>query len=61
MNFLGTFTAGGLEVNAVDGKLEIVKEGSVKKFVQKTRLVIATRLIFPGLRRSATHGLPATL
>ena len=37
VNFLGTFTAGGLEVNAADGKLEIVKEGSVKKFVQKTR------------------------
>ncbi len=37
VNFLGTFTAGGLEVNAFDGKLEIVKEGSVKKFVKKTR------------------------
>lgn len=30
--FCGTFTAGGLKVEIVDGKLEIVKEGRVKKF-----------------------------
>ncbi len=32
--FLGTFTVKGLEVNIEDGKLVIVKEGSVKKFVK---------------------------
>jgi len=31
--FLGTFTAGGLEVEVGDGRLRIVKEGSFKKFV----------------------------
>jgi propionate CoA-transferase len=31
--FLGTFTAGGLEVEAKDGKLNIVVEGRNKKFV----------------------------
>lgn len=30
--FCGTFTAGGLKVEIVDGKLQIVKEGRVKKF-----------------------------
>lgn len=30
--FCGTFTAGGLKVEIVDGKLKIVKEGRVKKF-----------------------------
>lgn len=33
--FLGTFTAGGLEVEVRDGKLRIVKEGAVRKFVKK--------------------------
>ncbi|EOD01570.1 acetyl-CoA--acetoacetyl-CoA transferase subunit alpha [Caldisalinibacter kiritimatiensis] len=33
--FCGTFTAGGLKVNINNGKLEIVKEGKVKKFVNK--------------------------
>lgn len=32
--FLGTLTAGGLEVAIEGGKLKIVKEGSVKKFVK---------------------------
>ncbi|CAG2147998.1 Caffeate CoA-transferase [Cupriavidus yeoncheonensis] len=31
--FMGTLTAGGLEVRAVDGKLQIVREGRVKKIV----------------------------
>jgi propionate CoA-transferase len=39
VNFLGTFTAGGLEISAANGKLEIVKEGSVKKFVKAVREV----------------------
>ncbi len=32
--FCGTFTAGGLSVAVEDGKLRILKEGRVKKFVQ---------------------------
>lgn len=32
--FCTTFTNGGLEVNAVDGKLKIVREGKNKKFVK---------------------------
>ena len=31
--FVGTFTAGGLEIAVEDGMLRIVREGSVKKFV----------------------------
>lgn len=31
--FCGAFTAGGLEVEVVDGKINILKEGRVKKFV----------------------------
>lgn len=33
--FMGTFTAGGLEVAVEDGRLRIVKEGRVKKFVEQ--------------------------
>lgn len=39
VNLLGTFTAGGLEVAAADGKLTIVKEGKTKKFVKSVREV----------------------
>ena len=35
VNLVGTFTTGGLEVAAEDGKLVIKKEGKVKKFVSK--------------------------
>ncbi len=31
--FCGTFTAGGLEAEVVDGKLRILKEGRCRKFV----------------------------
>jgi len=37
--FLGTFTAGGLEVRVEDGRLSIVKEGRFKKFVPKVQQV----------------------
>jgi len=33
--FCGTFTAGGLEIRVEDGALKIVKEGRVKKFVDR--------------------------
>ena len=32
--FCGTFTAGGLKVEIADGKLNIIKEGRVKKFLE---------------------------
>jgi propionate CoA-transferase len=33
--FVGTFTAGGLEVATRDGKLEIIREGKARKFVHE--------------------------
>jgi propionate CoA-transferase len=39
MVFVGTFTAGGTKVAADDGKLRIVKEGGVKKFVNDVEQV----------------------
>lgn len=35
VNFVGTMTTGGLEIAVENGKLKIVKEGEVKKFVKK--------------------------
>ncbi len=37
--FCGTFTAGGLEVEVRDGKVHIVKEGGVKKFIRKVEQI----------------------
>jgi len=37
--FIGTFTAGGLEVKVGDGQLTIVKEGKFRKFVEKIEQV----------------------
>jgi len=31
--FMGTFTAGGLEIEVEDGKVRIVREGTIRKFV----------------------------
>lgn len=35
--FTGTFTTGGLQIRVVDGELEIVQEGRVRKFVESVR------------------------
>lgn len=37
--FCGSFTAGGLKVEVNDGKLNIVQEGKVKKFVNKVQQI----------------------
>lgn len=37
--FMGTFTAGGLKVQAEDGKLSIIKEGRSRKFIQAVEQV----------------------
>lgn len=37
--FCGTFTAGGLEVSAKDGKLVIENEGKVKKFIERVEQI----------------------
>jgi propionate CoA-transferase len=37
--FVGTFTAGGLKIKVIDGALEIVQEGKVKKFVEQVEHV----------------------
>lgn len=34
--FAGTFTTGGLDVSFADGKMRIIKEGKMRKFVKKT-------------------------
>jgi propionate CoA-transferase len=37
--FLGTFTAGGLEIAVEDGGLRIVREGKVRKFVERVEQI----------------------
>ncbi len=37
--YCGTFAAGGLDVEVKDGKLEILKEGKVKKFIDKVEQI----------------------
>lgn len=37
--FVGTFTAGGLEIEIKDGKLKIVREGKNKKFLNQVRQI----------------------
>ncbi len=37
--FAGTFTAGGLKVQAADGKLNIIQEGKAKKFIKKVQQI----------------------
>lgn len=37
--FCGTFTTGGLEVKMADGKLEILKEGKIRKFIKNVEQI----------------------
>jgi propionate CoA-transferase len=54
--FTGTFTTGGLEVEFKDGKLFILKEGKVKKFVQA-----ADHITYPVRRNVAERGQQAKI
>ncbi len=50
--FTGTFTTGGLDVAFADGKLCIIKEGKVRKFVNKAEHV--TYSVIDGVKRGQT-------
>lgn len=54
--FTGTFTTGGLDVSFSDGKLKIVKEGKVNKFVQA-----ADHITYPVRRNVAERGQRALI
>ncbi|KRQ89828.1 acyl CoA:acetate/3-ketoacid CoA transferase [Bradyrhizobium valentinum] len=53
--FAGTFTTGGLDVAFEGGKLRIVKEGKVRKFVEKTEQI--TYSVIGGVKRGQTARL----
>jgi propionate CoA-transferase len=50
--FTGTFTTGGLEVDFSDGKLNIVKEGKVRKFAKQVEHI--TYAVIDGVKRGQT-------
>ena len=50
--FTGTFTTGGLDVEFADGKLRIVNEGKVRKFVGKAEHI--TYSVIDGVKRGQT-------
>ena len=53
--FSGTFTAGGLKVKAGDGTLTIVKEGKIKKFLNRVEdIASAARTHGASARRPST-------
>lgn len=54
--FTGTFTTGGLEIEFKDGRLAILKEGKVKKFVRE-----ADQITYPVRRNVAERGQKATI
>src|SRR5205085_12236352 len=51
--FVGTFTACGLEVGIVDGKVRILREGSERKFVERVEHVTYSGSV------AAARGQPA--
>lgn len=48
--FMGSFTAGGLKIDVLDGKLRIVQEGKTRKFVKKVE-----EITFSGAVAAADH------
>jgi propionate CoA-transferase len=50
--FAGTFTTGGLEIDCTDGKMRIVREGKVRKFVTQADHI--TYLVSQGVQRGQT-------
>jgi len=54
--FTGTFTTGGLEVAAEDGKLRILREGKVRKFVAR-----ADHITYPVRKNVAERGQSARI
>lgn len=53
--FCGTLTAGGLEVTIQDGKLVIVKEGKVKKFVPKVEQITFSGIYARSVRQPVLY------
>ena len=56
--FTGTFTTGGLSVDVVDGKLQIIKEGKSRKFVRKAEQI--TYPVRAGIRNRGQSALLIT-
>ncbi len=54
--FTGTFTTGGLQIGFDDGKLRIVKEGKIRKFVPKVE-----QITYPVRRNIRERGQKAML
>ena len=49
--FVGTFTAGGLKTEIVDGTLKIIQEGKTKKFVKSTSNAKVTTEVYKKMPR----------
>jgi propionate CoA-transferase len=53
--FLGTFTAGGLEVEVGDGRLRIVKEGRIRKFVERVEQITFSGRVAAAARKPVLY------
>lgn len=53
--FMGTFTAGGLEVAAEDGRLRIIREGRSPKFLEQVEHITFSGPLAAGDRRPALY------